>query len=455
MPSATAEKSQSEIEGSVSAAKSNPEEAAGTTPNEDVGTDTSTAIDKNQASEVPEKPKTTFQSLSYPQGLDNTDEFPHQIMFNVLIRQTDDEHKANSHLGEGGKGEDLISRNPDMDNENAKKVSKQLTNAAIGGSTALAAFAKGGLPGIGIGLAGGTGLAFFGDRMSALVDDNIKLSRRNVARIRMAMPQSPQNKMTAEWSVTDFGSIMGAIMEGAGDQGIMNMIKDETMTGEAGQAMLRTAAGALNITKQAGLNIPAQATIELMTRKVTNPFKETLFKTMNFRDFPFVFKFAPKNDQELLQTLKIINVFERYMTPQKSPGAFFLEYPAEFEIVYQYKNKENRYFTNFFNDTALVSFQVDYGNGGVYTAFQGTEGAPSEITMSLQFKELTLLDRDSIVDITGQSAVMGGFTGENSVQGQEPPAEEQPDEKNADGTDKNINETDSSPDAAVNEGDDA
>ena len=454
MSSATAEESQNKVETSVSAAKSNPKEAEGTTPNDDKGTATSTEIDKNQASEVPEKPKTTFQSLSYPQGLDNTDEFPHQIMFNVLIRQTDAEHEANSHLGEGGKGEDLISRNPDMTNENAKKVSKQLTNAAIGGSTALAAFAKGGLPGIGIGLAGGAGLAFFGDRMSALVDENIKLSRRNVARIRMAMPQSPQNKMTAEWSVTDFGSIMGAIMEGAGDEGIMNMIKDADMTDEAGQAMLRTAAGALNITKQAGLNIPAQATIELMTRKVTNPFKETLFKTMNFRDFPFVFKFAPKNDQELLQTLKNINVFERYMTPQKSPGSFFLEYPAEFEIVYQYKNKENRYFTNFFNDTALVSFQVDYGNGGVYTAFQGTEGAPSEITMSLQFKELTLLDRDSIVDITGQSTPMGGFTGENSVQGQEPPAEEQPDEKNADGTDKNINETDSSPDAAVNEGED-
>ena len=45
--------------------KSNPKEAEGTTPNDDKGTATSTEIDKNQASEVPEKPKTTFQSLSY------------------------------------------------------------------------------------------------------------------------------------------------------------------------------------------------------------------------------------------------------------------------------------------------------------------------------------------------------------------------------------------------------
>ena len=150
---------------------------------------------------------------------------------------------------------------------------------------------------------------------------------------------------------------------------------------------------------------------------------------MNFRNFPFTFKFAPKNSQELLQALKIVNVFERYMTPEKSGTGLFLEYPAEFEIIYQYKNKENAYFTNFFNDTALVNFIVDYGNGGHYTAFQGTEGAPSEITMSVNFKELTLLHRDSIVDITGQEDVMGGFQGlgpsvSGEVPAEEPPAEE-------------------------------
>ena len=36
--------------------------------------------------DTPKKKKITFQSLSYPDGLDNTEEFPHQIMFNVLIK---------------------------------------------------------------------------------------------------------------------------------------------------------------------------------------------------------------------------------------------------------------------------------------------------------------------------------------------------------------------------------
>ena len=57
----------------------------------------------------------------------------------------------------------------------------------------------------------------------------------------------------------------------------------------------------------------------------------------------------------------------------------------------------------------MTSFQVDYGSGGIFTAFQGTEGAPTEITMSLGFQELTLLDRDKIVDFTDQQEVMGGF----------------------------------------------
>ena len=173
-------------------------------------------------------------------------------------------------------------------------------------------------------------------------------------------------------------------------------------------SLLRAAAGAFNITKQFGANLPLQEAIQLGTRKIANPFKETLFKTMQFRDFPFVFKFAPKNQHELLQTMKIINVFERYMTPERRQN-LFLDYPAEFEIVYMYKGRENLYFTNFFNDTALTSFQVDYGNGGVYSSIRGTDGAPSEITMSLVFKELTLLHRDAIVDVTNQEEVMGGF----------------------------------------------
>ncbi len=382
----------------------------------------------------PTKKKITFQSLSYPDGLDNTDEFPHQIMFNVLIRQTDAEAAANTHLGDAGRGEDLMSN---LTNDQANQIVKDTTKGVVAGLGVSTAVAGSGWSRLfGVGAAALSGKA--GEMAAGLVET--KTTRKCVARIRMAMPMSPKNEMQAQWDVTDFGSIMGAMVTQGGTQGVIDMLKSTDGSSEAGQALLRTAAGTMNITKQLGVNLPLQSSIELMSRKVQNPFTETLFKTMNFRNFPFTFKFAPRNRNELLQALKIVNVFERYMTPEKSTHQLFLEYPAEFEIIYQYKNKENAYFTNFFNDTALVNFVVDYGQGGHYTAFQGTDGAPSEITMSVNFKELTLLHRDSIVDITGQEDVMGGFQGLGPSVSGEVPAEVLEEKTNADGSSTTIEE---------------
>ena len=370
------------------------------------------ASDKNnngKSTETIKKRKVTFQSLSYPEGIAaDSEEFPHQILFNVLVRD---------HGGDGGgqwaglpqasAGENLWD-SINLTEENAKETVKQTASLTTSAALLTTGFAMGGFKGLMTGLLGGAEgyTQWFGDKVSKLME--IKTTRRNVARIHMAMPTSPQNKMLADWQHADMGAIIGGALGSAGEEGLMSAIQHGNLSGEAKEYAMRAAAGAFNITKQFGANLPLQEAIQLGTRKIANPFKETLFKSMQFRDFPFVFKFAPKNQHELLQTMKIINVFERYMTPQKRQN-LFLDYPAEFEIVYMYKGRENLYFTNFFNDTALTSFQVDYGNGGVYSSIRGTDGAPSEITMSLVFQELTLLHRDAIVDVTNQEDVMGGF----------------------------------------------
>ena len=85
--------------------------------------------------EKPTKQKITFQSLSYPNGLDNTDEFPHQIMFNVLIRQTDAEAAANTHLGNAGRGEDLMSN---LSNDQANQIVQDTTTGLVAGVGAAA-----------------------------------------------------------------------------------------------------------------------------------------------------------------------------------------------------------------------------------------------------------------------------------------------------------------------------
>ena len=399
---------------------------------EQVGTTVSGKSGNNQngqGTETVTKSKVTFQSLSYPEGVaSNSDEFPHQILFNVLVRDHDKGSGGEySGLPEAGRGESLWD-SENLQNEGAKETVKDIGSITTSAGLIATGLGIGGIKGW---VLGGLGVAegysqWFGDKLSEMM--SVKTTRRNVARIHMAMPTSPQNKMIADWQHADMGALIGGLLGAAGEEGLMDALKNGSLSGEAGEYAARSAAGALNITKQFGANIPLQESIQLGTRKIANPFKETLFKTMQFRDFPFVFKFAPKNQHELLQTMKIINVFERYMTPQRRQQ-LFLDYPAEFEIVYMYKGKENLYFTNFFNDTALTSFQVDYGNGGMYSSIRGTGGAPSEITMSLVFKELTLLHRDSIVDITNQEQVMGGFDrtsmnlGGATISGTTPPVE--------------------------------
>ena len=361
------------------------------------------------STETIKKRKVTFQSLSYPEGIAaDSEEFPHQILFNVLVRDHDKSGAGQyGGLPQAGKGEQLWD-SINLTDENAKKTVEQTASLTASAAALTTGLSMGGLKGYLLAFAGGAeGMTqWFGNKVSELI--TIQTTRRNVARIHMAMPTSPQNKMIADWQHADMGAIIGGALGSAGEEGLMSAIKHGNLSGEAKEYAMRAAAGAFNITKQFGANLPLQEAIQLGTRKIANPFKETLFKSMQFRDFPFVFKFAPKNQHELLQTMKIINVFERYMTPQKRQQ-LFLDYPAEFEIVYMYKGQENLYFTNFFNDTALTSFQVDYGNGGVYSSIRGTDGAPSEITMSLVFQELTLLHRDAIVDVTNQEEVMGGF----------------------------------------------
>ena len=85
---------------------------------------------------------------------------------------------------------------------------------------------------------------------------------------------------------------------------------------------IRQLASLANIGKQLGLNIPLEA-LELTSSKVLNPFKEQLFKTMNFRSFQFSHKFAPKNREELSQVMRIINILKGTCTQKNLSQVYF------------------------------------------------------------------------------------------------------------------------------------
>ena len=125
-----------------------------------------------------------------------------------------------------------------------------------------------------------------------------------------------------------------------------------------------------------------------------NPKKEQAFKNVDFRTFTFEYNFAPKSSAEAQNVLNIIRQFKYHMHPEfKSEDAFLYIYPSEFDIVYYHGAKEN---LNIHRHTScvLTEMNVNYTPNGVFTTF--SDGMPTQINVTLTFKELMLLSKELI-----------------------------------------------------------
>ncbi len=131
---------------------------------------------------------------------------------------------------------------------------------------------------------------------------------------------------------------------------------------------------------------------ELSSRTKTNPFRETLFESVNYRSFTFRYRFFPKSVSESRRIKDIIQLFKIHMHPELTAQKLFYVYPSEFDIQYFYKDKENDYLHKF-TRCALTDMAVDYG-GEQFSTFQ--DGAPVEVGLSLTFTELESLTSGAI-----------------------------------------------------------
>ena len=249
--------------------------------------------------------------------------------------------------------------------------------------------------------------------------------------IRLYTPQSPQEEYSAGWTDVEFGVIGGLANS---DKSIVEQIQGAVNGTDpaARERAVRVLTGLTNVTQAAGFNFRLQDAIELQTGKIPNPYKEQLFKGMNFRTFAYQFKFIPKNQAEFDSAYEIINTFRAHMHPERTDD-FFIMYPSQFSIEYQYRGQRNEFLTKI-ADCALVNMKIDYGSGGALTTFQGTRGAPTEITMTLQFKELELITREHFDGYGKGEAGAGNDNGDGSGV--------PPNENNGEQTDKNSQEGD-------------
>lgn len=330
----------------------------------------------------------------YPLDVE-TDIQPHSVTFRIKIRE---KTKA---------GQQYLKNNENVqfDQSNQNRLNdeeyKNLIGAAagLGGASAGAylankatsggnnAVASGIINGLGA-LFGGGGGYLAGKAVGDAFDGN-RLIKTN-SFITLYVPQSPQVNYGAQWQESDIGALTRLLAQNTGGEGDFS----DLLAG-GGEFAVRTLAGLADLPKALGVNVDFRGAIQAASGKVENPNKEQLFKSMNFRNFTFEYKFAPRNQAELDATKNIINEFKKNMHAEKDPSGLFLLYPSEFDVEFRYRNQTNTHLHRI-KSCALADMRLVFGNGGTFTTIQGTQGAPSEITMTLVFKELEVLTKDDI-----------------------------------------------------------
>jgi len=127
-----------------------------------------------------------------------------------------------------------------------------------------------------------------------------------------------------------------------------------------------------------------------------NPQNQILFDGIDFRTYQLAFTFTPYSRQEARTVREIIKQFRLYAAPQIKEGAagmFFIP-PATFDLKFMFNKGENLNLSRV-GESVITNIDVNYAPNG-FSAHP--DGAPVQTTLTLQFKELQLVDRTKISD---------------------------------------------------------
>ena len=135
-------------------------------------------------------------------------------------------------------------------------------------------------------------------------------------------------------------------------------------------------------------------------RRVVNPRKESMFQEPNMRTYSFEFDFAPRNQKESDAAQQVIQLFKYHSSPELYAGDNALyNYPSEFQIYFVSNGSENQYIGKI-DRCACTQCSVNYTNANMWSAFKDT-GAPTHLKIGLEFTELTLQSRNSLMKMDG------------------------------------------------------
>ena len=325
--------------------------------------------------------------VKYPSDLGSTD-LLHYVQFAINVRgKSNFNYKKTNIVEQPASGARLSS-----DEISKVKVVGELAAGATAGLavTALAdkVFkAKNNTGGVVSKILGATtAVVTSGNMLSAKVLSSDQ-SQRISDVIALHVDGPPTVKYGMQYSNKDLGVMAGMISGLAGSLtgSASNSLKAGSDMAAALGLQFAKLPGALGGT-DLGAAIGASAKVAL------NPFKEVIFEAVDFRSFAFKYKFLPKNKKESDDIKRIINLFKFHMHPEIASSKLFFIYPSEFQITYFYKGQNNNYFHSF-RPCVLESMEINYG-GEQFSSFR--DGQPTEVNMSLIFKETEVITKEMI-----------------------------------------------------------
>lgn len=211
--------------------------------------------------------------------------------------------------------------------------------------------------------------------------------------INLHVDGPPTVKYSMNYANKELGTLAGIVGTGFGE----GSMKSLSGAGEAAAAALTSFAklpGAFG-------SVDVQSALSASAKTSLNPFKEVIFESVDFRSFAFKYKFFPKSKSESESVRSIIELFKFHMHPEMSDSKLFFIYPAEFQITYYFGSSENEY-VHRFAPCVLESMEVSYG-GEQFSTF--ADGSPTEINMSLIFRETEIITKKMLAEQEGQ----GGY----------------------------------------------
>ena len=248
--------------------------------------------------------------------------------------------------------------------------------------------AKGAAKGAAVGLAAGAGAAVTAGIITAAAGGKMARQQKRLKKaIALHIPHNLSTRYSANWEAEDTSAFQMAAVGGTEVVKAMATLGSRSnLTGSVGSILT-------NLSLSKG---PEGGALSAASGLAANPKKENLFKAIDFRTFSFDYSFFPRNPAEAQNIREIIKMFKLHMHPEyKDSNGFLFIYPSEFDIFYYNNGKEN---LNLHRHTScvLTEMNVNYAPNNMFNSFNN--GMPTQINVSLTFKELSILTKKEMED---------------------------------------------------------